>query len=138
MTEPARVFVDANVFLRFFTADDRGQAARAEHLFRRAAAGELALVTGPPVLFELVWTLRSAYKQSKIQVLTALKAVLALSGLELSDRTIVEEAVRLASASGQEFADAYIAASVSATGTDELATFNRAHFDRLGTPLYRL
>jgi predicted nucleic acid-binding protein len=138
VTDPARVFVDANVFLRFFTADDMGQAARAEHVFRRAAAGELALVTGPPVLFELVWTLRSAYKQSKIQVLTALKAVLAISGLELSDRTIVEEAVRLASASGQEFADAYIAASVSATGTDELATFNRAHFDRLGTPLYRL
>ena len=138
MTEPVRVFVDANVFLRFFTADDAGQAARAEHFFRRAAAGELVLVTGPPVLFELVWTLRSAYKQSKTQVLTALKAVLAVSSLELSDRTLVEDAVRLASAGGQEFADAYIAASVSATGAGQLATFNRAHFDRLGTPLYRL
>jgi predicted nucleic acid-binding protein len=138
VTDPARVFVDANVFLRFFTADDEGQAARAEHVFRRAAAGDLALVTGPPVLFELVWTLRSAYKQSKIQVLTALKAVLALRGLELSDRALVEEAVRLASASGQEFADAYIAASVAAAGGGALATFNRRHFDRLGTPLYHL
>lgn len=138
MTKPGRVFVDANVFLRFFTADDRGQAARAEQLFRRADAGEVALVGGPPVLFELAWTLRSAYRQSGPQVCDVLSAILSLGGLELTDRAQVEEAVRLARATGQDFADAYIAASVPSTRSDELATFNRKHFTRLGTPLYSL
>jgi predicted nucleic acid-binding protein len=54
------VFVDAKVFLRFFTQDDQGHHARATMLLRRAAAGEIALVAGPPVLFEIAWVLRTA------------------------------------------------------------------------------
>ncbi len=138
MTPPPRVFVDANVFLRFFTVDDQGQATRAERLFKRADMGEVTLITGPPVLFELAWTLRSAYAQTKAGVMETLSAILALPHLELTDRRLVDEAVALARSSGQEFADAYIAASLSTAGAVELATFNRRHFDRLGTPLYTL
>lgn len=57
------VFVDSNVFLRFFTVDDAGQHERAAQLFEKAAAGKVKLVTGPPVRFEIAWTLRSAYDQ---------------------------------------------------------------------------
>jgi predicted nucleic acid-binding protein len=60
-----RIFVDANVFLRFFTRDDESQQKRSEGLFRSAAAGEAALITGPPVLFEVAWTLRSVYDLPK-------------------------------------------------------------------------
>ena len=56
------VFVDANVFLRFFTRDDQGHHEKATTLLRRAAAGEIALVAGPPVLFEIAWVLRAAYR----------------------------------------------------------------------------
>lgn len=58
------VFVDANVFLRFFTKDDDGQHEQAERLFRAGAEGEVVLISGPPVLFEVAWTLRAAYRQS--------------------------------------------------------------------------
>ena len=56
------VFVDSNVFLRFFTADDAGQHEKAARLFRQAASGKTALIAGPPVLFEVAWTLRAAYR----------------------------------------------------------------------------
>ncbi|PYV18921.1 MAG: PIN domain nuclease, partial [Acidobacteria bacterium] len=55
-----RVLVDANVFLRFFTHNKRGQHSRAADLFKKAANGTLLLLTGPPVLFEIAWTLRAA------------------------------------------------------------------------------
>jgi uncharacterized protein len=134
----SRVFVDANVFLRFLTRDDQGQHERAERLFRTAAEGNLALVSGPPVLFEVAWTLRAAYRRTNAQVLEVLEAVLALPGLALADAAVVADAVRRARAAGVEFADAYIAASAEALGTDGIATFNAADFRRLNVALHRL
>ena len=75
------VFVDSNVFLRFFTIDQTGQHEKAAALFAGAAEGKIRLVTGPPVLFEIVWTLRSAYKLSKEQILDAVEAIAAFKGI---------------------------------------------------------
>ena len=130
-----RVFVDANVFMRFFTRDVEAQSKRASRLFRAAAEGRASLVTGPPVLFEVAWTLRSAYKRPREEVLDVLGRILALPGLELTDRPVVEEALRIARQRGGEFADAYIAASLVASGAQEMATFNRKDFKKLGVPL---
>jgi predicted nucleic acid-binding protein len=131
------VFIDANVFLRFFTTDDTGQHNRAAGLFRLAAARKVALVTGPPVLFEIAWTLRSAYDQPRTKVLDVLSAIAALPGLELTDSRAVEEALVLARASDQEFADAYIVAASRQWGAGEIATFNQKHFEKLGAVLHR-
>jgi predicted nucleic acid-binding protein len=131
------IFVDANVFLRFFTVDDAGQHQQAAALFERAAGGEAALVTGPPVLSEVAWTLSSAYRQPRERVLAVLAAILALPSLSLVDAALVEEAIDLAARSGQEFADAYIVACAKRAGALEIATFNRKHFEKLGAQLYR-
>jgi predicted nucleic acid-binding protein len=48
-----RIFVDANVFLRFFTRDDEGHHQRAARLFERAVKGEISLHTGPPVFLDV-------------------------------------------------------------------------------------
>ena len=131
------VFVDSNVFLRFFTIDDAGQHRQAAALFQKAAAGKTELVTGPPVLFEVAWTLRSAYGQSQEQVLQVLAAIVALPCLSLTDAPIVEAAIELATKSGQEFADAYIAAASRRAGASEIATFNQKHFEKLGATPHR-
>jgi predicted nucleic acid-binding protein len=125
-------FVDANVFLRFLTVDDQGHHERAVRLFEAARAGECRLVTGPPVLFELAWTLRAAYKSPRVLVIEILSAVFAMPGMTLTDAPLVAEALSLASASGSEFADAYIAASTRAAGCAGVATFDRKDFAKLG------
>ncbi len=125
-------FVDANVFLRFLTVDDQGHHERAVRLFEAARAGECRLVTGPPVLFELAWTLRAAYKTPECPRLEILSAVFAMPGMTLTDAPLVAEALSLASASGSEFADAYIAASTRAAGCAGVATFDRKDFAKLG------
>lgn len=131
-----RVFVDANVFLRFFTQDDAGQHEKARALFTAAEAGKMELVSGPPVLFEVAWTLRSAYAVSAGQILDILDAITAFSCLSLSDETTVLLAISLAREAGVEFADAYIAASAQALGADQIATFNTKHFTRFDSALY--
>ncbi len=132
------IFVDANVFLRFFTVDDTGQHQQAAELFEKAASGKATLIAGPPVLFEIAWTLRSAYDQSRERVLDVLSAILALPGLSLIDGSLVEEAIALARKGSREFADAYIVASAQQAGAGQIATFNQKHFEKLGASLYRL
>ena len=132
------VFVDANVFLRFFTKDDTGQHARAAKLFRAGAEGHALLVSGPPVLFEVAWTLRAAYGQSARDVLDVLEAILALPGLSLTDAAVCTEAVRLSRDSGVDFPDAYIAALAKACGAEAIATFNLSDFRKLGLPCHAM
>jgi len=132
------IFVDSNVFLRLFTRDDEQQYERSYRLFSEAATGAVSLVTGPPVLFDLAWRLRTTYKMPREAILDVLRRIVATPGLELVDRALVEDAVALADATGQEFADAYVAASTRASGADAVATFNREHFEKLGATLHPL
>lgn len=125
-------FVDSNVFLRFLTVDDQGQHEKAARLFETARRGECRLVTGPPVLFEVAWTLRAAYKAPRERVLEILSAIFAMPGMALTDAPLVAEALSLAVAAGTEFADAYVAAISRTAGCSEVATFNRKDFIRLG------
>ena len=127
------LFVDTNVFLRFFTKDDTGHHRRAALLFRAAAAEHVALVTGPPVLFELAWTLRKAYGQTREKTLDVLGRISTLPGLRLTDQPLVSRAIQIARAASLEFADAYIAAS--AETVDGLATFNVSDFKKTGAAL---
>jgi predicted nucleic acid-binding protein len=132
------LFVDADIFLRFFTTDDEGQHRKAASLFKEASMGRCRLVTGPPVLFEIAWTLRSAYNLANPKILDVMQRLLALPGLRMTDAEMVEEAVAVAKRTGQEFADAYIHSLGVREQVDAVATFNRKHFEKTGTPLHEL
>ena len=103
-------------------------------LFERARDGRVKLLTGPPVLFEVAWTLRSAYRQNVATILDLLESVLTFPGLRLTDADICANALRRARGSGVEFADAYIAALAEVSGADAIATFNLSDFHKLGAP----
>lgn len=132
------VFVDSNVFVRFLAKDDRGQGGQAADLFRSAAEGHMRLLTGPPVLFEIAWTLRAAYGKDKQTVLDVLASIASWPGLTLVDDKLVDQALALARATGQEFADAYVAVSAHEHGADAVATFNRRRFDKMGISLHEM
>jgi predicted nucleic acid-binding protein len=125
-------FVDANLFLRFLTVDDQGQHESAASFLEKASRGDIRLVCGPPVLFELAWTLRAAYKTPREKVLEILSAVYSMPGVTLTDESLAASALTLASETGVEFADAYIAASARAASCSGVATFDRKDFVRLG------
>jgi predicted nucleic acid-binding protein len=126
------------MFMRYFTQDDKGQHARAVRLFNQAGEGRLELVCSPPVLFEVAWTLRAAYKLPWEKVRETLSAILALPGLHLTDARLVEGALRRSAQARVGFADAYIAVSAEALGAEEIATFNEADFRKLGARLFPL
>jgi predicted nucleic-acid-binding protein len=133
-----RVFVDTNIFIRYLVNDIPAQIDKAENLFDLAERGDLRLVTGPPVFFEIAWTLKSFYKMSRKYICECMSAILGLPGLEVTDIDILEEALELYSKTRTDFSDAYIAILSRKVGADSIATFNTKHFRNLNVQMYTL
>ena len=130
-------FVDSNVFLRFYTADDSKQQATAQKMFLKAKAGELELFCGPPVFFEIAWVLKSRYKIPSAMILDKLESILTIPNMHVFDEDYVKRAISLARETNQSYPDAYIAV-VSQDKHIGVISFNEKHFARLGAELYPL
>ena len=92
--------IDTNVLIRFLTADDPAQAAKARAIF---AAGDLFI--GVTVLLEAEWVLRAAYGFAPGAVADGLRRVAGLPGVAIEDAGAVAEALA-AMDGGMDFADA--------------------------------
>jgi predicted nucleic acid-binding protein len=124
-------------FPEIFYSRRHKQHEQVVRLFRQAEKGEVRLITGPPVLFEMAWTLRSVHRKARLEILELFEGILSLSWMRLMDREITEEAIQLVREKGSEFADAYILASSRFNGADGVATFNCRDFEEMGAAPYR-
>ena len=131
-----KVFVDTNLFIRYLINDIPSQIDKVEQLFDLAERGEVRLITGPPVFFEMAWTLKSYYKMSGKGIYECLSSILGLPGIEVTDLDILEEALELFYHTLTDFSDAYIAILSKKVGADAIATFNAKHFKNLNVKLY--
>jgi predicted nucleic acid-binding protein len=132
-------FVDANVFIRLFAErDNEKQIAQSERLLLAAQKGEIELVTGPPVFFEIAWVLGQRYKIPNDRVLDVLEAILSFPNLRVLDKEQIIATLAMARTRGSDFADSYIAVSANNIKADNIATFNKKHFAKLGAKLYPL
>lgn len=126
-----RAFVDTNVLLRFLTNDVVEQADAVERLFRRAAAGEVVLVTNTVVIAEIVWTLTRFYKQPREVIHDAVISLLNLPGLEVAEADLLLEAISAFAQKNVSFIDAYNGAWLTRQGLADAYTFDRRHYSRL-------
>ena len=129
--KPERVFADTNLFLRYLTDDVPEQADAVERLFRRAAAGEMALVTNELVIAEIVWTLESFYRLPRHEIKDKVLAILNTPGLEIAYGDIVLQAITWYAEKNGDLIDAHNAAWMLTQDMRTVYTFDRRHFVRL-------
>jgi predicted nucleic-acid-binding protein len=116
---------DTNVVVRYLVRDDPEQYAKAKRLFlREAEKGEPVLI-GLLVLLEVEWVLRSRYKISKAEILTAFSALVDAADLAFEDESSVESALYAWKDSIADFADCLIGARNRRLGCRATATFDR-------------
>jgi predicted nucleic acid-binding protein len=132
-------FVDANIFIRLFAErDNERQVAQSERLLLAAQKGDVDLVTGPPVFFEIAWVLGQRYKVPNDKILDVLEAILSFPNLRVLDKEQVIETIEVARTKESAFADSYIMVMAGNVKADNVATFNKKHFSKLGARLYPL
>lgn len=109
--------VDTNVVVRFLTADEPAQAARARKLFQRET-----VLLAKTVLLETEWVLRRLYRFDPVRIINAFTSLIALPNVACEDIESVVNAIEWARA-GMDFADALHLAAARPAG--RLATFDR-------------
>lgn len=118
------IFVDTNIFLRFFLKDVKNQYQEAEDLFLKSADGKVELISSTIVLFELKWVLGSYYRLSKDQVISVLYKVLLLK-IEFDERDIIQRMLDLYSTSNLSLEDCYNLIFTQDRQVKEFKTFDK-------------
>jgi len=130
MAQAARLWVDANVILRFLTKDPSAMAKRAAKLMEKAESGEVTLLVSPLVLAEVIWVLKSFYHYPILDISKVLLLFISAPGIETFERELIIRAIELARDKIVDFADAYLA--LQALRQDEtVCTFDETDFKRL-------
>lgn len=125
------IFVDTNVFLRFFVADKKALYEKAKTLFAKAEAGEVKLITSEMVIAEIVWVLESYYGFLKKEIGEVINSLLHAGGLKVLNANLVGEAINVYIGNNVDFIDAYNSALIRKKGHTLVATFDRKHYQRL-------
>lgn len=125
------VFVDTNVFLRFFVRDVESFYVKAKELFEKTEKGELKLETTDLVMAEIVWVLESYYGFSKAEIKEVVETILETKNLKVHNHSRVKEAIALYSAGKMDFIDACNIAYMKSKAFKKAATFDVRHFKNI-------
>ena len=124
------IFLDTNVFLRFYLRDDEGKAERCKDLLHAVASGEEDAMTSTMIIAGIVWVLERTYRRSRREVADFVLSLLALPHLVLTERGVVEAAIASYAAQDIDFIDAYNAALMAEGGVSIIYTYDR-HFAKM-------
>ena len=111
-----RLWVDANVLLRFLTGEPEDLAGKAARLIARAERGEVVLVLSSLVIAEVFWVLKSFYRHSLEDIAAVLVPLMSADGVEVEDRETLIQAVELARDKKVDFVDAALALQAARRG----------------------
>ena len=126
------VFVDTNVFLRFFIRDVEPFYHKARELFEKAEKGAMKLETSDLVIAEIVWVLESYYAFSRAEIQRVIDTILETRNIKVANQSRITEAVRHYSSGKIDFIDAYNIAYMKAKKYSKIATFDIKHFKNIG------
>jgi predicted nucleic-acid-binding protein len=125
------VFVDTNVFLRFFVRDVEPFYLKARDLFEKSESGKFKLETSDLVIAEIVWVLESYYDFSRSEIKEVIETILETRNLKVANHLRVKETIALYSAGKMDFIDAYNIAYMKAKDFKKVATFDVKHFKNI-------
>ena len=115
--------LDTNVLVRLLVSDDPEQARRAAAYIERYCTSETPCWLNRVVLCELVWVLDRAYGYGRIEIATALEALLRTAQFKTEESDIAWAALH-AYRAGADFADVVIALTNQRSGCEATATFD--------------
>ena len=125
-----RLWVDANIVLRFLTGDPEALAQRSARLMARAERGEVTLFIAPLVLAEIIWVLRSFYHYPMTDIANTMLSLISAQGIDVDQPDLLIQAIELARDRNVDFIDAYLAVH-AAKQSEKICTFDENDLKRL-------
>ncbi len=117
------IAIDTNVLVRYLTADDVGQLARARALFATLTADSPGFICRE-TLIEWVWVLGHSYRFEWAGISEALGALLSTVEFEIEDAELLSAALDPYLNAGADFADLMIRGAAAKQGALPLMIFD--------------
>ena len=118
--------LDTTVIVRFVTQDDRVQFGRADAVFTAAASSGDKLFINAIVLCELVWVLRSAYREPREKIVPVIVALLETPEVVVEDADLARRALVDWQRGQGDFTDCFIARRNERSGCRTTLSFDKA------------
>ncbi len=119
------VGLDTNIVLRYLLQDDPEQTAQVNHIIDDELSLKNPGFLSLPTVLELVWVLRSVFKQNPNQITTHLEHLLGAESFVIQNEQEVFEAMYALKRGLGEFEDALIGAVNRWAGCSHTYTFDR-------------
>ena len=124
-------WLDTTIILRYLTGDDSVKAQACLARFQRVPQGQEELATTETIIAEITYVLTSEYQLSHPEIAARLRPLLALRGLKLSDKRVVQRALeRYRESSRLDFEDALSVEHMERLGIRPIVSYDR-DFDRV-------
>jgi len=117
--------LDANILVRFLVADEPHQAERVYKLFKHAEKKNERLFVSLLVVLETLWVLDSVYEYSTVEIVEALKGLLALRVLDFENVHVLREWLETAQTSKHDLSDLLIGQVARNKGCSAVLTFDK-------------
>jgi len=124
------IFIDANVFIRYFVSDDSYKSKKVEELFQKIVIGETESFTNQMVIAEIVWVLDKFYNMDKQLICDNIEFVLNTPNLKVKEKNILSKSVDIYRNSNIDFIDAYNYSYILINDADSIFSYD-SHFDKL-------
>jgi predicted nucleic-acid-binding protein len=124
------IFIDANIFIRYFVSDDSYKSKKVEELFQKIVRGEIECFTNQMVIAEIVWVLDKFYNMDRQLICDNIEFILNTPNLKVKEKNILIKAVNIYRNSNIDFIDAYNYSHILANDSDSIFSYD-SHFDKL-------
>lgn len=126
------IFIDSNIFIRFFVKDDTEKSIKTEKLFRDIVGGKLKCITSAMVIAEIVWVLEKFYKIDKESVCDNIELILNTPNIKVAEKDIVLDAVKAYRYYSVDFIDSYNYSYLKSHNSSSILSYD-AHFDKIAS-----
>jgi len=124
------IFLDTNIFLRYFLKENELVFKRLEKLFSEIILGNIIGVANTMIIAEVVWVLSRSYKWNKEKICDNIEFILITPNIRFKDKAILVNAVNVYKEKNIGFIDAYNYSYMQYYGVNKIYTFDR-DFDEL-------
>lgn len=124
------IFIDTNIFLRYFLKENESVFKRLEKLFYEIISGKITGISNAMIIAEVIWVLDRSYKWNKEKICENVEFILNTPNIRFRERAIIIEAINLFKDKNISFIDAYNYSFIRANGVTEIYSFDR-DFDKL-------
>ena len=124
-------WLDTNIIVRYLTGDDPAKAQACLALFQRVQQGDEELASSETIIAEVTYVLTSQYGLAHGEIAARLRPLLALPGLKLTHKRVVQQAMeRYADSPRLDFEDALSVEHMARLGIQTIVSNDR-DFDRV-------